>query len=114
MGELDKSKTERRRFPRIVVPVLYRMPRIFGAKKRVSNLSLGGARIYSDTQLKVGQNLELELFLPDGSTAEALARVVWIKEMPEGAEAYYDVGLEFLDLSKKTKEQLDTILKQKR
>lgn len=111
MGKSNKPLKERRRFPRVVVPVLYDLPRIFGAKRRVSDLSLGGARIYSDTRLKVGQRLELEFFLPDGSTAEAVARIVWIKEMPEGAEALYDVGLEFLDLSKTTKEQLDAVLK---
>ena len=104
---------ERRRFPRVMVPVLCRLPRISGAKRRISNLSLGGIRIYADKRLKDGQSLELEFFLPDGSTAEAVAMVVWIKEMPPGAEALYDVGLEFVDLSKTTKEQLNTVLEQK-
>ena len=104
---------ERRRYPRVMVPVLFRAPRISRAKQRVSNLSFGGVRIYSDKRLKYGQSLELEFFLPDGSTVEAVAMVVWVKEMPPEAEALYDVGLEFVDLSKATKEQLNTVLSQK-
>ena len=92
-------------------PVLYRMPRILGAHKPVSNLSLGGVRIFADERLDIGQSLELEFFLPDGATVEAAAKVVWIKEMPRGAEAVYDVGMEFVALGEDVREKLKAVLK---
>lgn len=95
----------------MIVPVFYRAPRIFARKQRISNLSLGGVRVYSDQRLYVGERLELEFFLPDGTTVEAKAKVVWIKEMPPGSEAVYDVGMEFVGLSEGAMEKLKTVLK---
>jgi c-di-GMP-binding flagellar brake protein YcgR len=92
-------------------PVLYKATKQISAKRRVSDLSLGGARIYSDERLDVGERLELDFFLPDGSTVKARAKVSWIKEMPEGKEALYDVGMEFMELSEAATEKLKTVLK---
>ncbi len=112
MSDSIKSdkKPERRRFPRVMAPVLCRVPRILTAKKRVTDLSLGGVRIYSDEHIEVGERLELQFLLPDGSKAEAIAKVVWIKEMPPGSAAAYDVGLEFLDMTGAAREKLRAIL----
>ena len=95
----------------MMAPVFYRATRIISPKRRVSDLSLGGVRIYSDEGLAVGGQLELEFFLPDGTTVEARAKVAWLKEMPEGAEAVYDVGMEFVELSEGAVKKLKTILK---
>jgi hypothetical protein len=105
-----KVKEERRRFPRIMVPVLYRVPRVLTAKRHISNLSLGGVRIFSDERLKPGERLELEFFLPSGLSVKAMARVVWIAELPEGSEAVYDVGMEFVEMSKEVLEQIKGVL----
>ena len=91
--------------------MFYRAQKISAEKQRVSNLSLVGVRIYSDERLNVGERLELEFFLPDASTVEARAKVAWIKEMPEGAEAVYDVGMEFVELGEDATEKLKTVLK---
>lgn len=79
----------------------------------MSDLSLGGVRIYSDEWHNVGELLELEFFLPGGSLIEAIGRVVWIKEMPSRAEALYDVGLEFVELSDAAIKKLKGVLKNK-
>jgi c-di-GMP-binding flagellar brake protein YcgR len=79
-------------------------------KQRVSNLSLGGVRIYSDEHLEIGQELDLEFFLPNGTILGAKARVVWIKELPPGSQGVYDVGLEFVALSRKAREELSQVL----
>ena len=107
----NRNKTDRRRFPRVMAPVFYRAQKISAEKQRVSNLSLVGVRIYSDERLNVGERLELEVFLPDASTVEARAKVAWIKEMPEGAEAVYDVGMEFVELREEAIKKLKTVLK---
>jgi c-di-GMP-binding flagellar brake protein YcgR len=111
MGNPDKPKTERRRYPRVMAPVFYRTPGYRSSKRQVSDLSLGGVRIFSDEPLEVGEQLALEFFFPDGSTVEAIAKVAWIKEMPEEAEAVYDVGMEFLALSESDTDKLKKVLK---
>lgn len=109
-GKPDKSNTERRQYPRVMAPVYYKAPKYLSPRWRVSNLSLGGVRIYSDERLNVGGRLELEFFLPDGSTVKAKVKVAWIKEMPDGAAALYDVGMEFTELSDSSTEKLKTVL----
>lgn len=111
MGDSDRSKSERRRYPRVIAPVSYRTPKRPGPKRVVSDLSLGGVRIFSDEHLELGERLELDFFLPDGSTVKAMAKVAWIKEMPEKAEALYDVGMEFVELSGSVREKLGKVLK---
>ncbi len=110
-GKPDKSNTERRQYPRVMAPVYYKATKQISPKRRVSDMSLGGARIYSDERIDEGGRLELEFYLPDGSTVKAMAKVAWIKEMPEGEEALYDVGMEFTQLTKAATEKLSTVLK---
>ena len=95
---MDESGKERRHFPRVVAPIYYRSPRILTPKRRVSNISLGGIRIYSDELLEEGKRIEIEIFLPSGFSIIAIVRVVWINELPADSEAKYDVGLEFIHL----------------
>jgi c-di-GMP-binding flagellar brake protein YcgR len=111
VNKASKPEKERRRFPRVMAPVLCRIPRKPAKKQRVSNLSLGGVRIYSDERLDIGQELDLEFFLPHGSVLEARARVVWLKELPSESLGIYDVGLEFLALPQKARKELSLVLK---
>jgi len=96
MNNSEESRLERRRFPRIKAPVFYRTPRMFTHKRRVSNISPAGVRIYSDERLEEGKQLELEFFLPSGRSVKAIANVMWIKELPPEAEGRFDIGLEFI------------------
>ena len=58
------------------------------------DLGLGGMRVYSDDPLKIGARFEVELFLPDSSSVTCLTEVMWIRELPPGSPAVYDVGLD--------------------
>lgn len=82
-----------------MAPVFFRSPKIFSPKQRVSDISPAGVRIFSDEYLQVDTRLEIELFLPDGFSLQALVRIVWINPLPPGSDANYDVGLEFIRLS---------------
>ena len=82
-----------------------------GEGRRVSNLSLGGVRVYSDERMAAGQEVELEFILPHGPSFKAMARVVWAKELPPGSPGVYDVGLEFVALSKKAKRELGSVIR---
>ena len=80
------------------------------AKMRTVNMSIGGARVYSDDRLKLGTKLQLELLAGPDSTVQVLARVVWIDDLEAGAPARYDVGLEFLDVPEEMSSRLADIL----
>jgi hypothetical protein len=89
--------------------MLWRSPGMV-AKMRTVNMSLGGARVYSDDRLKIGRKLHLELLAAPDSTVQVLARVVWLDELPAGGPALYDVGLEFLDVPEEMTSRLAAIL----
>ena len=42
----------------------------------------------------------------------AIARVVWIKALPPGSDALYDVGLDFINLPAKAMNELKFILEE--
>ena len=93
-----------------MAPVYYRSPRILTSKRRVSNISMGGIRIFSDKELKIGKKLEIEIFLSAGTSILATTRVVWINKLPPDSEALYDVGLEFVSLPPEHVEALKAVL----
>lgn len=113
MTEEDKSQKERRRFPRLASRVYCRIGKSPSLRQRVSNISLGGVRIYSDQRLDVGEEVELELHFPNGYSGQGMARVVWIKELPPDSGASYDVGFEFLDLPEEAVDELKKALETK-
>ena len=75
------------------------------------NMSLGGARVFSDDKLKIGTKLNLELLAGPDSTVQVLARVAWIDEPWARGPARFDVGLEFLDVPEEMMSRLAAILK---
>lgn len=88
---------ERRRFPRLNVPVLYRPARLLGPRKPAGDLSRGGIKVYTDEALALGTRLEIELLLPDGDTLTVDVRVAWTRPLSDPA-ARYEAGLEFLTI----------------
>lgn len=110
-----ESEDDKRRYPRMKARVLHTQPRFYGPprlhgqKRPISNISPGGARIYSDELLKEGKSVQIELELPSGKSVIATTRVVWIDELPPGSEGRFDVGLEFLVISKEAFDELESI-----
>lgn len=94
-----------------MAPVFYRILQIPAADRQITDLSLGGIRIYSDERLDKGQRLDLRIYLPGGTSIEATAEVVWIKELPQGSGANHDVGMKFIDLSAEGLKEIRYILK---
>jgi hypothetical protein len=86
---------ERRRFPRLNVPVYYRPARLLSPRKPAQDVSRGGIRVYTDDPLELGTRLEIELFLPDGESLTVDVRVAWVRELRQ-QDAQYEAGLEFL------------------
>src|SRR5687768_8292695 len=89
---------ERRRYPRVQAPVVYRSVPLITLHPLpavdLRDLGQGGARVYSDVQFRVGQRLEVELFPEGDHPIVAQARIAWVRTLPPEAPAVYDVGLE--------------------
>lgn len=110
MGEELEPK-DRRRDRRIQAPLYWRPAGIqLLAQRKPIDVSLGGVRIYSDEDLRVGQLLKMEFFLPDVTPVTYTAEVVWIESLPKGAPAKYDVGLKFIQLEPAALRLLMTVL----
>lgn len=86
---------DRRRFPRLNVPVYYRPARLFGPRKPAQDVSRGGIRVYTDDALELGTRLEIELFLPEGESLTVDVRVAWMRELKD-QDTRFEAGLEFL------------------
>lgn len=97
---------DRRRFPRLNVPVYYRPARLFGPRRPAQDVSRGGIKVSTDDALLVGTRLEIELFLPDGDSLTIDVRVAWIREL-HGQGARYEAGLEFLAMDEDRVERLE-------
>ena len=92
---------ERRSYSRVPAHVMVRPVSILAraVSRRVSDVSLGGLRCYSDDEHRPGERLELELLFPDGRSALILAEVVWVEALAPGSPARFDIGMRYLDCS---------------
>ena len=110
MEEVLLAESDRRIYPRLKVPMLWRSPGLIAKLSRTVNVSMGGARVFSDDRMKVGSKLNLELMPEPETSVQVLARVAWIDELEDGAPARFDVGLEFLDVPEEMVSRLAAIL----
>ena len=111
MSTKDDDK-DRRRFQRVKLPILCRPTGVTSGNKPVIDMGLGGVRVFSDEPAKLGQRLEIDLFLPDDDTTLTCKVVVaWVQELEKDAPARYDVGLEFFDVEPGDLDRLATIIR---
>jgi hypothetical protein len=103
---------DRRKFPRVSAPVFCRPigKPLFG-RRRATDVSLGGMRLYADEAPDLGDRLELELFLPDDKTVTCAVEVVWVDPLPEGSPARFDVGVKFVEVSHEVRGLLSQVLR---
>jgi c-di-GMP-binding flagellar brake protein YcgR len=83
----------------------------FLARQREAiDMSLGGARIYSDLPFRIGELMKLEIFAAETTGVTYTAEVVWIEKLPPGAAAAFDVGLKFIQLEPAAVRELMKVL----
>jgi hypothetical protein len=106
--EVDETK-ERRKNPRVKthIPVRFRKLRdgagISGDSSLSKNLSKGGIRFKTAEFISMACRLILELDIPMFvKPIKAISKVAWIKKADSGDD--YEVGNQFLEMSKKDKE----------
>ncbi len=105
---------EKRRAPRfdIEVPIEYKKLREATEAKKASitkNISIGGVRFITDEFLPYTARLVLEINMPlPERNISAVAKISWIKKLPAGDS--YEVGNQFLEISKDDKNRLSKYL----
>ncbi|HEX5656483.1 MAG TPA: PilZ domain-containing protein [Polyangiales bacterium] len=104
---------DRRRFPRLNVPVFYRPARLLGPRQVAQDVSRGGIRVYTDDALAIGTRLEIELFLPEGDSLTVDVRVAWVRELT-GQDARFEAGLEFLAMDEARTEAVERCISEHR
>ncbi len=68
-------------------------------------------RVYSDEAFDLGQRMEIDLLLASGDDfVTCVSEVVWIRPLPEGSPASYDVGLRFLDVPAKARSMIERLV----
>jgi PilZ domain-containing protein len=108
----DQNDQDRRKYRRIRA-ALYCRPagvKFLARQREPVDISLGGVRIYSDDELRVGELLKMEFFLVDVPPVTYTAEVVWIERLPAGAPARFDVGLKFIQLEPDALQLLSKVL----
>jgi c-di-GMP-binding flagellar brake protein YcgR len=107
-----KPAGDRRRMPRLAAPVIYRQSGsdLFHHQRSSVDVSAGGMRALSDEPLRPGDQLELDLLPPGDSQIRMWARVAWIERLPDGADASYEVGLQFTDIADEDRQRLASLL----
>jgi hypothetical protein len=83
---------------------------MFHHKRNTRDISLGGARVFSDETFPVGSRLDLDVLLPDETSVRCWAEVVWLLELDGGAPAKFDVGLKFTDMAPNDVQRLAAVL----
>jgi hypothetical protein len=103
------ENTEKRKHQRVKthIPVRYRKMRdgagVQGASSVTKNLSQGGLRFRTGEFISMACRLILELDIPMlTKPVKAISKVAWIRKSAEGDD--YEVGNQFLEMSKKDKE----------
>jgi len=109
---MSQPTVDRRRYHRVRAPILVRPagPLTRVAPLQVGDISLGGLRAYSDEERAVGARLELELFLPEGASANCLAEIVWIERLAQGAPAQFEMGLRFVQVEPEELNRIAAVL----
>jgi len=103
---------DRRQHPRFKAPIYCYPVDLASPHEQAVDIGLGGTRIHSDEPLRPGEQLDVELLLPDGSRMAFAARVAWQAPLPDEAPARYDVGLQFLEVPPNVLQYLTRVLEQ--
>jgi len=112
---------EKRKFPRLEIPVDVRWEKLpskktWGWGKDVhvaKNISAGGICLIVYEDVAVGECLKLDIDLPTHKTVHATGRVVWTTPFEvsgDEARSRRDVGIEFLEIAKEDREEIQRFI----
>jgi len=114
MGSWDGLN--RRKFPRVSYPCLIKLANSEETLlTHTENLGIGGVCIVIKHNLKPFTEVNVEVDMLDtGDHIQCPGRVVWNvrrKAIEEDKPNFYDIGIEFVDLSEEDRERIDLVVK---
>jgi Tfp pilus assembly protein PilZ len=91
----------RRRYPRIPALIHCRPAGadFFAQHLEPVDIGLGGVRIHSQEEYRVGELLRLDVFFPQVAPVLVTTEIMWIEPLGSGSPRRFDVGLAFVDLN---------------
>jgi Tfp pilus assembly protein PilZ len=110
----------RRKFPRVIYPCLVVIQNSADGSRDIilthtENIGIGGVCIVLKQDLKMFTVVDLELDLLDlGNHIKCQGKVVWNVQRRGDAKnkpMFYDIGIEFMELSQEEHERLEKIIK---
>ena len=105
---------EKRKSARFTVTIPFEYKKLKGTPELkkgsiTKDLSTGGTRFITDEFIPYTARLVLDITLPlPQRSVSALSKISWIKKLPNGDK--YEVGNQFLEISKEDKGRLSTYL----
>lgn len=79
------------------------------------NINMQGARFTASRKLSEGEILSLKLMLSTGQrNIEARGQIVWLREREANGTRFYEGGIEFIDLTKRDRKNLQIVLYRQR
>ncbi len=111
---MNWSGLNRRRFPRVIYPCLIKLTsnkeEVENILTHTENVGTGGICIIVKKEVKLFTDVELEIDLLDiDEHIKTAGKVVWVvrrKAIETVKPMFYDVGVEFCEMSSKHKEHL--------
>lgn len=108
----------RRRFPRVIYPCLIKVSSPVAQEENIlthtENIGIGGVCIIIKKEIKLFSDVEVEVDLLDTADhIKTAGKVVWVvrrKSIETVKPMFYDIGVEFSNLSAKQKEHLNQVL----
>lgn len=105
----------RRKFSRVFFPCLIKVRDYKEALlTHTENISSGGVRLILKKPLDMSSHVEIELDLMDtGEHLRCVGKVVWVEQRKSSEldkPLYYDIGIEFIDVTVVDKKRLDTVV----
>lgn len=108
----------RRKFPRVSYPCLIKLSYLEGENEVVlthtENVGIGGVCVILKKNAKMFASVDMEMDLMDGDDhVKCKGKIVWsIRRRDDDLKkpSFYDVGVEFVDLSEKDKHRMQTVV----
>jgi len=116
---MDSGIPERRKFARLDIRALVKWEKITSEGNStndldtIRNVSRGGICITVSRKLQKGDTLSIQIKLPNQENLLTKGIVVWVKEADTSdidKKPEFDIGVEFLDMNDKDREELNHFL----
>ncbi len=104
---------EKRKFVRLEINVAVKWKKIpeeaLVGLDVTKNISKGGICLMVDEKLEIGDNLELEIEIPEKKVVQARVKVIRVRELKltEEGRKEYEAGVEFFEISDEDREEIE-------